>query len=388
MRLPGFAAESTLYRTSVHYKTVLLPGQLPAALIGPFPNVLCQPCSLDQSGQCTQYCVHCPTPIPDERCWAAFTPCAPSECCPSGQNPCYVSGKIKFCCPPEQLCCNPETNFCCPPRYSCCDPVNRVCCPPGQECFYGVCCPILDDPDRCPPTGRIGSSNYFFANNCQPITGLTVSLTATADINSSSGFTMQLNADSQQGVDAFQQYVFYVQGNSIQAGIANWQNATTEIVCGFVGVASTPIANGIPQGYTLQITLQYQGNNVSGALFEVLSQGEPVGSQTFLVSQAGCNCNLAGGFQCTGYQSSADLSPITAFQMNIVGPPGGNSTTFEKGAAGNIVYEVSSGALTPLSSPPSCVEPAGNGCTAETSNASYGQLSGCPAQSWTQPFTT
>ena len=98
---------------------------------------------------------------------------------------------------------------------------------------------------------------------------------------------MQLNADSQHGVDAFQQYVFYVQGNSIQAGIANWQNATTEIVCGFVGVASTPIANGIPQGYSLRITLQYQGNNVSGALFEVLSQGEPVGSQTFLVSQAG-----------------------------------------------------------------------------------------------------
>ena len=134
MRLPGFAAESTLYRTSVHYKTVLLRGQLPVALIGPFPNVLCQPCSLDQS-QCTQYCVHCPTPIPDERCWAAFTPCAPSECCPSGQNPCYVSGKSKFCCPPEQLCCNPETNVLLPTQVLVLRPGEQSLLPSGTGVF-------------------------------------------------------------------------------------------------------------------------------------------------------------------------------------------------------------------------------------------------------------
>jgi hypothetical protein len=210
-------------------------------------------------------------------------------------------------------------------------------------------------------------------------------LTATEDIVSTNGFTVQLNANSSQGVDAIQQYVFFVQGNLIQGGIANWQNATTEIVCGDRGVASTPINNGIPKGYTLQMTLQYQGNVVSGALFEVLSQGQPVGTQTLLVSQVGCNCNLSGGFQCTGYQSSADLSPITAFQVNIVGPGGGAAATFTSGA-GNIVYAVSSGALTPLSSPPRCVELAF--CTAETSNASYGQLNGCPAQVLTQAFST
>ena len=400
MRLPGFAAESAFYRTSFHYKMAIgiagnpLPAPAPlllSSLIGPFPNVLCQPCSLNQSAQCTQYCVHCPGPIPDERCWASFTPCAAGECCPPGQGPCYVSGKSKFCCPTGQSCCNPETNFCCPPFESCCDPVKKVCCPPGQSCSNGTCCPILDDPNSCPPTGRGSSSNYFFANfdranNCQPITGLTVSLTATdEDIVSSSGFTVQLNANSQQGVDSVQQYVFLVQGNSIQGGISNWQNAMTEIVCGFVDVASTPINNGIPKGYTLQITLQYQGNSVSGALYEVLSQDQPVATKTLLVSQAGCNCNLAGGFQCTGYQSSADLSPITAFEVNIVGPGGGASTTFTKGA-GNIVYAVSSGVLTPLSSEPRCIEIAF--CTNETSNASYGQLDGCPAQSLTQTFST
>ena len=523
MRLPGFGAESTLYRTSVYYKMAvggenasgtvgiprpaaapaLLPGQaLPAAVIGPFPNVLCQPCSLGQNGRCTKICVFCPGPIPDERCKSVIVPCAVSDCCPPGQGPCYVSGKSRFCCPAGRSCCNPETNFCCPPGQSCCDPVkkvcctgaccfgvccppgaaccggiccpsgqcgcngvccptgqccngvccppgqcgcnglccptgqccNGVCCPPGQSCSNGLCCPAgevncsstctdlssdsqncgsclsacgqgqtcvngkcicpaASDPTRCSPFGRKSSSNYFlanldFQNNCQPITSLTVSLTATADINSSSGFSVQLNGDSQQGVDAWQQYVFMVQGNLIQGQINNWQNSTTAIVCDAVDVGFTPISNGIPKGYTLQITLQYENVSgaVSGARFQVFSQqGQSVGDQTFLVSQAGCNCNFPAGFQCTGYQSAADLSPITAFQVNIVGPGNSSAANFTSGA-GNIVY--AGAALTALSSPPACVEAAGNLCTAETSNASYGQLDACPHQSQTQTFST
>lgn len=516
MGLPGFAAESALYRTSLHYKMgavaippqpgapALLPGQpLPAAPIGPFPNVLCQPCSLDQSGHCTQYCVFCPGPIPDPRCHVVIAPCTASECCPAGQSPCYVSGKKQHCCP--GTCCDPLTNFCCPPeRPVCCDPVKQVCCPPGQSCCFGVCCPAgtnccggiccpsgqcgcngaccptgqccngvccppgqcgcngsccpagqccngvccppgqscsngiccptgqvncsnscvdlstdsqncgscasacgrgqncvngqcicatASDPSFCSPTGRKSSSNYFlanfdFQNNCQPITNLSVTLTATADINSSSGFTVQLNGDSQQGIDAWQQYVFSIVGNSIKGQINNWQNSTTAIVCDAVDVASTPISNGIPNGYSLQITLQYENVSgaVSGARFQVFSpQGKSLGDKTFLVSQATCNCNFPPGFQCTGYQSTADLSAITTFQLNIVGPGNSSAANFTSGA-GNIVY--AGPELTALSSPPACVEAAGNLCTAETSNATYGQLDACPHQSQTQTFNT
>jgi len=180
---------------------------------------------------------------------------------------------------------------------------------------------------------------------------------------------MQLNADSQQGIDAWQQYAFSVQGNSIRAAINNWQDSTTAIVCDYRDVASTPINNGIPNGYTLKITLQCQ--DVSGVRFEVLSQGQFLGDQTFLVNQAGCNCNLPAGFQCTGYQSTADLSPITAFQVNIVGPDKRSAANFRSGA-GNIVHAVAGAELTAVSSPPACVVAAGNLCTAETSNARTG----------------
>jgi hypothetical protein len=168
--------------------------------------------------------------------------------------------------------------------------------------------------------------------------------------------------------------------------INNWQNnGTTAIVDGGVEFATTRLANGIPKWYTLQITLQYAGSAVSGAVFEVLSpQGKTVASQLLSVSQAGCG--LFGplpGYQCRGYQSPNDLSEITAFQLNIVSASNLEPTTFTQGS-GKIVYAVSEGTLTPLSSPPGCAQAF---CVAENSNASYGQMGNCPAQSLTQTFS-
>jgi hypothetical protein len=150
MRLPRLTASSSLYRTSSSHYRVAVGGnnalgttgaESPIAsrpeVIHPFPHLLCQPCSLDTSGQCTQYCVHCPTPFPSPQCSVSFTPCAASECCGSGQEPCYVPGKSQSCCSPGYSCCNPETNFCCPTEESCC---GGACCPIGTACCGGVCC--------------------------------------------------------------------------------------------------------------------------------------------------------------------------------------------------------------------------------------------------------
>jgi hypothetical protein len=64
---------------------------------------------------------------------------------------------------------------------------------------------------------------------------------------------------------------------------------------------------------------------------------------------------------------------------------GGASTMFTSGSTGKINYTVSSGALAPVASLPTCVE--SGYCTQETSNATYGTLLACPQQSITQSFS-
>jgi hypothetical protein len=279
------------------------------------------------------------------------------------------------CCPVEQVC----NGVCCPVGEQCAG------CDPGEICANGLCCPPVENPTSCGSGGRYSNSNYFFANSCQPITGLTVSFTATDDIVSSDAFSMQLNAYSQQGVDAAQQYLFKVVGKSIQGWINNWQaNKTTAIVCGGIGMGGTTAENTLPAGCTLQIALEYTGNVVSGAVFTTLCNDKTVESHALSVSDAGCHCGLPAGYSCVGYQSPADLSAITAFQVNIVGAGGGSSATFTKGS-GNIVYAVSDGTLTPLRSLPGCIDTFF--CTEETSNATYGVLNSCPAPSLTQTFS-
>ncbi len=135
--------------------------------------MLCQPCALNQSGECAQYCVHCPTPFPSPQCWVSFTPCAPGDCCPSGQSPCYVPGKTQSCCLPGYSCCDPETGFCCPPLETCCNPAagfccksgqtpccsteKNLCCPPGQICCDpgNLCTDVSSDLSNCGVCGKV-----------------------------------------------------------------------------------------------------------------------------------------------------------------------------------------------------------------------------------------
>jgi hypothetical protein len=219
---------------------------------------------------------------------------------------------------------------------------------------------------------------------------LTVTVKVTQDITSDIGFSIQLNADSPAGAepDAWQQYGFTIIGNSIQGFINNWQNGNTAINCDQRNVGSTPLNNGIPAGYTLVLQLQYDGSqNVIGAVYQVFDQNSnSSGPVTFLVQNAACNCAFPSGFTCTGYQGVTDLSPITAFELNIVGPGGGQNANFSSGA-GSITYSV--GAPNQISAQiaqPACTEV--TLITAETGNSSYGTLSACPAQSLTQQFST
>jgi hypothetical protein len=308
-------------------------------------------------------------------CGSCGHACLSGETCQNGA--CVCSGTI--C---NSVCTNLQTDA------NNCGSCGNAC-GSSQICCNGTC----TGPVAAPGGGLASNSNYFFdslsGGICQNIVGLTVTLEVTEDMASDSGFSIQLNANSAAGteVDAWQQYGFGVSGNSIQGFINNWANLTTAIVCNSMDLCSTPINNGLPAGYVLSVTLNTDSSsNVTGAVFQVFdNNGNQLANKSFSVAGTGCNCSLPSGFTCTGFKSG-DLSPMTAFTVDVVGNGGGSATTFSAGA-GNITYSGSSGQLTPLSSKPACVESVNIGGTAETSNAAYGTLNGCPRSFLTQPFS-
>jgi len=79
---------------------------------------------------------------------------------------------------------------------------------------------------------------------------------------------------------------------------------------------------------------------------------------------------------------SADLAPITAFELDLVGPFNGQSAVLSSGA-GTITYEATS-LLAVLNQEPSCT--ASGAITAETANSLYGLLPAAPSNSFTQSF--
>src|SRR5690242_1327604 len=106
MKLPGFTAETSLYRSGGSYcilagaegVTLPQPGALPRAdggrlrqLLRPLPGgTSCSPqCHLDATGACVQDCVRCPPGEPDG-CDEFTRPCRlPTGCCPPDRDPCF-----------------------------------------------------------------------------------------------------------------------------------------------------------------------------------------------------------------------------------------------------------------------------------------------------------
>jgi hypothetical protein len=84
----------------------------------------------------------------------------------------------------------------------------------------------------------------------------------------------------------------------------------------------------------------------------------------------------------SGVNPAADLSPITAFQLNVVGPDNGGISVLSSGA-GTIVYEAST-PLTVLPSEPSCID--GGAVTCEAANTVYGLLPDGASTTFTQSF--
>ena len=225
-----------------------------------------------------------------------------------------------------------------------------------------------------PPEGLGDNFNYIFDSNCANILGLEVTIDVTEEISSTAGFTIQLNCYGATGAESgWQQYVFQVTSPELQGAVNNWPADPTasppdDFVLDTFSIVSLPSAS-LPTGYKLTLALTYDGSgNVTGANWTVIGGGT---SNT--VNQV--NTNIG--------EAASDLSPIIAFEVNLVGPPGGNSTSFTSGA-GTITYSATN-VLTALPIEPGCAEALVT--TGEMSNAVYGELPSTPSTSFTQTFS-
>jgi hypothetical protein len=214
----------------------------------------------------------------------------------------------------------------------------------------------------------VGGNNHVVSNSCEPIKDLKVTIHATQDIVGPLGLGFQLNATAPTPTKYDQEHPHgptpgwqqYMIGIGPQPGI----NFAIQLwPLNFKGnsllfIPSTVFYSGVgivlPKNYTLTITLANSGDDVVAAIFSVQDgSGKP--PTTIPVPLV----LLPGAHRI-----------VTAFQMNLVGPTGGD--VLSQGA-GWIKYSAS----TPLTASnkdypgnyPACI--ATNTLTGENSNMAY-----------------
>lgn len=238
------------------------------------------------------------------------------------------------------------------------------------------------------------NNNAVLIDSCNNLQNLSVLLEVTEDLATTNGggWSLQLNCYAPPGqycqtsqVNVFQ-YIVIVQGGILQYYIQYWAFGTSAWPSGYnpqpgtspwlpcwahdYGIAPT-FATGIngdtlPRESKLQIAL---GTNADGG----------VTTATFTYTDP-------DGNDQTGVWKAPAVHPIVAFELNFVGPPGGNAN-FTQGltnSRGIIYYSISSGQLSVQNGGPgsACGEP--GAVTGETSNMSYSDINGAPASTVTQ----
>ncbi len=234
-----------------------------------------------------------------------------------------------------------------------------------------------------PATGLGSNTNYILCSSCSPLINLSVTITVTEDLvwqstsgsaPTEDGFGFQLNAYSPPGaLCAWQQYIIALFGAELTGWAFNWAGnggMLNELLQNQVGLTTLPNVT-IPAGYSLQISLANDDDgNVVAATYVVTD------------NNGNTQANVTQDLLAIAGVTSADLAPITAFELNLVGPYNGQSVVFSSGA-GTITYEATS-LLTALNQEPSCTETPD--FTAETANSFYGLLPAAPSNRFTQSF--
>jgi len=248
-------------------------------------------------------------------------------------------------------------------------------------------------PLLAPPSGGLRSaSNYVLYSDCNQLSGVSITIDVTEDLvaapptaGEQHGFSFQLNAWSPQNTAnpqdpewiVWQQYVIGVRPTSIVGAVNNWTAASLAgeqtINSPTLLLLAPPQPDMIPAGTQLTIALLTdQHGNVNGVTFAAT----PGQSHTLMLTSL---TKTSGGAV-----TSADLAPIVAIELNLVGPGDGKFANLISGA-GTITYAASN-SLEPLPSLPPCIAPSSSRGTGESSTSIYGELPSTPSTTFTQSF--
>ena len=263
--------------------------------------------------------------------------------------------------------------------------------PTAQSTFTPIVLPPSATPTMGPvptPIGGLGSDyNYYFSSDCNPITGLTITIDIIKDIVIATpatgiGFSFQLNTYPPAGANCnWQQYVFafdlvnsssltcrgllanfltteFLQKNNLDASMSYWLNWQTML--------TLPQAS-LPAGYKLILTLKNDENaQISGATYAVVDSGGKTISADIMIDSL---------THYTTAKNKIPISPdalttINSFQLNLVGAVSGEYAYFSSGE-GTFTYSATTPLRASNKNVQCIVEPQ---FTAETANSVYGTL--------------
>jgi hypothetical protein len=258
-------------------------------------------------------------------------------------------------------------------------------------------------PEPKPPGGLVGNSNYAYANGGNPITGISVTIEITDDINllydsggdltsnAQTGYGFQLNCISPTTAPTFwQQYMFVVFNNTLNAVINNWSPGFSsgslqevDLIDTYNGTQLKQLTGyTLPKGYTLTMTLN---TNPQSNVVSVTFSGSDENGVSFGPPLTQTLTSLTDQQTGNNVQTS-NLSPVYVIGCYLVGPDNGEKATLQSGA-GKITIKSNGMSVYPnyASVPASFNLPVWG--TVENSNAVYSEVPSGSSTTFVQTFS-
>ncbi len=266
----------------------------------------------------------------------------------------------------------------------------------------------VQTPEPKPSGGLVGKSNYAYANAGDPVTGISVTVEITEDINlqydsggdlthnEQTGYGLQLNCISPTSDQTFwQQYIVLVQNNTLNAWINNWSPHFSSsgslqevgLIDTWPGTQLTQLSGyTLPKGYTFTISLDTSnqgGTNPDNNVVSVTFSGQDQNGAAFgpLTQQLTSQTDQ----QTSQDVQTADLSPVYVIGFYLVGPDNGEAATLSSGAGTITLNSSGMTVYSSIGSIPTTFNVPDWG-TLENSNAVYSEVPTGSATSFAQTF--